>query len=415
MVGLADCNNFFVSCERTLNPALENRAVVVLSNNDGCVVARSNEAKRAGIKMGQPAFQIKDRIRSGEIIALSGNHLLYREISLKVHDIFRRYAPMTLDYSVDEAFLIMDGVPDSQLRPIGEAIAANCWDELHIPVTIGFAPSKTLAKIVSESCKKRGKRVGVLLDARTARPVLEKMSISDLWGIGRRLSKRLYSLGVYTIADFADRDLGWIRATLGINGERSWREIHGEHCIELSHVQTSLQDSVSESRTFPEDVDDYDYLRARIAIYAADCCKKLRAMGGECSLLGVMLETNRFHSERGIARPQGSFRFDEPTSDTVLISSTAIGILDRIFIPDQPFKRAGVWLGEIVPAKSVTPSLFDSTEAIREKQIRNHLMKAIDSINLSPGMPVLKLASQITQGHPGHNDGYSSSFQSPKK
>ncbi|MBD5262987.1 MAG: Y-family DNA polymerase [Bacteroides sp.] len=415
MVGLADCNNFFVSCERTLNPALENRAVVVLSNNDGCVVARSNEAKRAGIKMGQPAFQIKDRIRSGEIIALSGNHLLYREISLKVHDIFRRYAPMTLDYSVDEAFLIMDGVPDSQLRPIGEAIAANCWDELHIPVTIGFAPSKTLAKIVSESCKKRGKRVGVLLDARTARPVLEKMSISDLWGIGRRLSKRLYSLGVYTIADFADRDLGWIRATLGINGERSWREIHGEHCIELSHVQTSLQDSVSESRTFPEDVDDYDYLRARIAIYAADCCKKLRAMGGECSLLGVMLETNRFHSERGIARPQGSFRFDEPTSDTVLISSTAIGILDRIFIPDQPFKRAGVWLGEIVPARSVTPSLFDSTEAIREKQIRNHLMKAIDSINLSPGMPVLKLASQITQGHPGHNDGYSSSFQSPKK
>ena len=415
MVGLADCNNFFVSCERTLNPALENRAVVVLSNNDGCVVARSNEAKRAGIKMGQPAFQIKDRIRSGEIIALSGNHLLYREISLKVHDIFRRYAPMTLDYSVDEAFLIMDGVPDSQLRPIGEAIAANCWDELHIPVTIGFAPSKTLAKIVSESCKKRGKRVGVLLDTRTARPVLEKMSISDLWGIGRRLSKRLYSLGVYTIADFADRDLGWIRANLGINGERSWRELHGEHCIELSHVQTTLQDSVSESRTFPEDVDDYDYLRARIAIYAADCCKKLRAMGGECSLLGVMLETNRFHSERGIARPQGSFRFDEPTSDTVLISSTAIGILDRIFIPDQPFKRAGVWLGEIVPARSVTPSLFDSTEAIREKQIRNHLMKAIDSINLSPGMPVLKLASQITQGHPGHNDGYSSSFQSPKK
>ena len=270
MVGLADCNNFFVSCERTLNPALENQAVVVLSNNDGCVVARSNEAKRAGIKMGQPAFQIKDRIQSGEIIALSGNHLLYREISLKVHDIFRRYAPMTLDYSVDEAFLIMDGIPDSQLRSIGEAIAANCWDELHIPVTIGFAPSKTLAKIVAESCKKRGKRVGVLLKAEAARPVIQKMSISDLWGIGRRLSKRLYTSGVYTIADFADKDLGWIRTNLGINGERSWRELHGEHCIELSHVQTQLQDSVSESRTFPEDVDDYDYIRASIAIYAAD-------------------------------------------------------------------------------------------------------------------------------------------------
>lgn len=415
MVGLADCNNFFVSCERTLNPALENQPVVVLSNNDGCVVARSNEAKRAGIKMGQPAFQIKDRIRNGEIIALSGNHLLYREISLKVHEIFRRYAPKTLDYSVDEAFLLMDGIPDNQLWTIGEAIASNCWDELHIPVTIGFAPSMTLAKIVSESCKKRGRRVGVLLEAEKARSVLKKMSISDLWGVGRRLSKRLYTSGIYTIADFADRDLSWIRATMGINGERSWREIHGEQCIELSHLQAPLQDSISESRTFPEDVDDYDYLKARIAIYASDCSKKLRAMGGECRIVGVMLETNRFHKERGIARPEGSVRFEVPTSDTVYISHAAISVLDRIYIPDIAFKRAGVWLEDIVPSNSIVPSLFDSPESIQEKAVRSHLMKAIDSINLVPGRPVLRLASQITQGHPGHNDGYSSSFQSPQK
>ncbi|MDE6017577.1 MAG: Y-family DNA polymerase [Muribaculaceae bacterium] len=415
MVGLADCNNFFVSCERTLNPALENRAVVVLSNNDGCVVARSNEAKRAGIKMGQPAFQIKDRIRSGEIVALSGNHLLYRDISLRVHDIFRRYAPCTIDYSVDEAFLLMDGIPDSALRDIGEAIARSCWDELHIPVTIGFAPSKTLAKIVSESCKKRGRRVGVLLDAESARPVMQKMSISDLWGIGRRLSKRLYTSGIYTIADFADKELGWIRANLGVNGERSWRELHGEHCIELSHVQAPLQDSVSESRTFPEDVDDYDYIRARIAIYASDCSKKLRAMGGECRLVGVMLQTNRFHTERGKAHPEGCVRFVDPTSDTVNICNAALSILDRIFIPDMLFKRAGVWLSDIVPAKSVTPSLFDSQDYMRDRASRTHLMKAIDSINLGPGMPVLKLASQITQGHAGHNDGYSSTFQAPTK
>lgn len=415
MVGLADCNNFFVSCERTLNPDLENRPVVVLSNNDGCVVARSNEAKRAGIKMGQPAFQIKDRIRSGEIIAISGNHLLYRDISIKVHDIFRRYAPRALDYSVDEAFLIMDGIPDSQLRSIGEAIAKNCWDELHIPVTIGFAPSKTLAKIVSESCKKRGKRVGVLYNADDARPVMQKMSISDLWGIGRRLSKRLYASGIYTIADFADKDLSWIRASLGINGERSWRELHGEHCIELSHVQLQLQDSVSESRTFSEDIDDYDYIKARIAIYAADCCKKLRAMGGACRSLGVMLQTNRFHTERGVARPEGSIRFSAPTNDTVVICNAAIEILDDIFLPNTAFKRAGVWLGDIVPSISIIPSLFDSQETINEKEARRHLMRAIDTINVGSGMPVLKLASQITQGHPGHNDGYSSSFQAPKK
>lgn len=415
MVGLADCNNFFVSCERTLNPALEGRAVVVLSNNDGCVVARSNEAKRAGIKMGQPAFQIKDRILSGEITAISGNHLLYRDISLKVHDIFRRYAPKTLDYSVDESFLIMDGVPTGALREIGEAIAGCCWDELHIPVTIGFAPSKTLAKIVSESCKKRGRRVGVLLEARAVRPVIEKMSISDLWGIGRRLSKRLYAAGVYTIADFADKDLHWIRATLGINGERSWRELHGEHCIELSHVETTLQDSISESRTFPEDIDDYDWIRARIAIYSADCCRKLRAMNGECRTLGVWLETNRFHTERAMAHPQGALRFDIPTSDTVVVCRAAVEVLNDIFLPRIPFKRAGVWLGDIVPAESVVPSLFDSDEYLKQKAVRKHLMKAVDNINLSPGVPIIKLASQITQGHPGHNDGYSSSFQAPKK
>lgn len=415
MVGLADCNNFFVSCERTLNPSLENKAVVVLSNNDGCVVARSNEAKKAGIKMGQPAFQIKERIQSGEIIALSGNHLLYKDISLKVHDIFRRFAPQTLDYSVDEAFLIMDGIPTDALRAIGEAIARDCWEELHIPVTIGFAPSKTLAKIVSESCKKRGKSVGVLFDAESARTVMQKMPISDLWGIGRRLSKRLYTSGIYTIADFADKDLRWIRANLGINGERSWRELHGEPCIELSHIQTQLQDSVSESRTFPEDVDDYDYIRSRIAIYAADCSKKLRAMGGACQIIGVMLQTNRFHFERGSARPEGSVRFVEPTSDTVLICNAAISILDRIFIPDIPFKRACVWLGEIVPECSVLPSLFDTQETVREKVNRSHLMKAVDRINFGPGMPILRLASQITQGHPGHNDGYSSTFQAPKK
>lgn len=414
MVGLADCNNFFVSCERTLNPALENRAVVVLSNNDGCVVARSNEAKRAGIKMGQPAFQIKDRIRSGEIIAISGNHLLYRDISLKVHEIFRHYAPKTLDYSVDEAFLLMDGIPDSDLREIGDAIAGDCWQHLHLPVTIGFAPSKTLAKIVSESCKKRSRPVGVLLKAEDAWPVMRRMSIADLWGIGRRLSKRLYSCGVYTIADFADKDLGWVRAKLGINGERSWRELHGEHCIELSHVESTLQDSVSESRTFPEDVGDYDYIRARIAIYAADCCKKLRKMGGECRVLGVMLETNRFHTERSVTRPQGTVRFDTPTSDTLTVCQAAIALLERIFPPGMEFKRAGVWLGEIVAAQSVTPSLFEPDERAEERAHRKHLMTAVDNINLGPGRPIVKLASQITQGHPGHNDGYSSSFQAPK-
>lgn len=414
MIGLVDCNNFFVSCERSRNRALEGCAVVVLSNNDGCVVARSNEAKRAGILMGQPAFQIKDRINSGEIIALSGNHLLYREISHRVHEIFRRYAPKTLDYSVDEAFLIMDGVPEYCLQEIGEEIFRTCWTEMHIPVTVGFAPSKTLAKIVTENCKHSGLHVGVLNDPNQASDIMRKMPVADLWGIGRRLSKRLYTSGVYTIADFADRELSWVRASLGINGEKSWRELHGEDCIDLSHVENELQDTISESRTFPKDISDYDWIRARIAIYAADCCSKLRKMHGECGLVGVMLQTNRFHIERGKANLAEVVKLSEPSSDTVEICSAAIKIFDRIFIPDLSFKRAGVWLADIVPSCSVVPSLFDSELNIINKTNINHLMKAVDNINVSPGVPVVKLASQITQGHPGHNDGYSSTFQFPK-
>lgn len=155
MIGLADCNNFFVSCERSVDRSLENRAVVVMSNNDGCVVARSNEAKALGIKMGQPAFEIRQLVNSGKVIALSGQHLLYRNISLKIHDIFRRYAPRAIDYSVDESFLDMTGIPDNMLQEIGEAICKTCWDEMRIPVTIGFASTKTLAKIVTEACKKK--------------------------------------------------------------------------------------------------------------------------------------------------------------------------------------------------------------------------------------------------------------------
>lgn len=412
MTGLVDCNNFFVSCERSVNPALEGKAVVVLSNNDGCAVARSNEAKRMGVKMGQPAFELRDEINSGRLIALSGNHLLYREISLRVHDIFRRYAPHTLDYSVDEAFLDMGGIPHSELPGIGMAIYEACRSEMRIPVTVGFAPTKTLAKLVTETCKKRGEPVGLLEDDEQRWTILESLPIGELWGVGRRLTKRLYESGVYTIADFARRDVGWVRSRLGVTGERSWRELHCEPCIELEHVERLLQDSISETRTFPEDVDDYDYLRARVAIYASDCAKKLRAMRGLCRTVTVMLRTNRFHTEKGYFRPEGAVELERPTSDTNEIVAAATQVLDMIFRPELAYKRAGVILGEITPDVPTTPSLFDEIdeEKTRHEAERQKLMRVIDRINGHVGHGNLKLASNIVKGHAGHNDGYSSSF-----
>lgn len=413
MIGLADCNNFFVSCERSIDPSLENRAVVVLSNNDGCVVARSNEAKRLGIRMGEPAFRIRDHILSGRVVALSGNHLLYRAISLRIHSIIKRYVPDTVDYSVDESFLDVTGIPENYIYDIGMAIRSACMTEERIPVTVGFAQSKTLAKIATETGKKSGRGVVVFHDREDIIPVLDKMPIGDLWGIGRRLAKRLYMLGVYTVGDFYRREKDWAAAKLGINGERSWRELHGTPCIELDYVDRAVQDSISETRTFPDDVDDYDYLRSRIAIYCAHVSKRLRLMGGVCGSVTVFLRTNRFHPERGYAHPDATARFVHPTDDAAAIASAGISLLNRIYSHGTFYKRAGVVLGHIRRSEAEPPGLFD-TEATLQARNRSHsLMQALDILNQGPGPHTVRLASELTKDRGGHNDGYSTSFGAP--
>ena len=415
MIGLADCNNFFVSCERSVNPSLEGIPVVVMSNNDGCVVARSNEAKQLGIKMGQPVFEIRQLINSKKVVALSGNHLLYRDISLRVHDIFRRYIPATIDYSVDEAFLDMDGIPASELPVIGEAIFQACWKEAHIPVTIGFSYSKTLSKIITEVCKKRKTHVGVLTDENEIRPILASLPVSELWGIGRRLAKRLYESGVYTIEDFRQCNRQWVRSKMGVTGERSWLELNGIDCISLESIGRIMQDSISQTRTFPFDVSDYDYIRSRIMIYAASCAKKLRAMKCMCNQVSVFLRTNRFHTEKGIDNPFTTIRLQRPSHDTNVISSAAVIGLYSIFNKGFSYKRAGVILSEISPYKVYAPSLFDDdyNYITSKDRVTDKFMHTIDQINFDIKHPLIKLAAQLTTGHPWHNDGYSSSFQAP--
>lgn len=412
MIGLADCNNFFVSCERSLDSSLNGKAVVVLSNNDGCAVARSNEAKALGVKMGQPAFELRPLIASGKLIALSGNHILYRDISLRIHDILRRYAPKTVDYSVDESFLIMDGIPEDVLIDIGSEICRECLEKERIPVTIGFAPTKTIAKIATEVGKKSDKRVILLSNLDEITDILKHFPIQDIWGIGRRLAKRLFSMGIFTAYDFIQRPKEWIRTKFGINGEKTWRELKGESCIELSHLDRPIQDSISETRTFPIDVDDFDYLRARIAIYSAHVSKRLRLMKGRCGRLTVFLRTNRFHLEKGYYAPEISCTFDPPTDDTAHITSAGIHLLTKIFNPSIAYKRAGVILSDIRQDSGMY-SLFDTPEEIRQRMESGKLMKAIDKLNAGVGPHMVKLASQLTKGHIGHNDGYSSSFGAP--
>lgn len=416
MVGLVDCNNFFVSCERSVDPNLDGLPVVVLSNNDGCVVARSNESKAMGIKMGQPAFEIRDLIQSGRLIAYSGNHLLYRSKSLRVHEIFREYAPSTIDYSVDEAFLDVAGIPVSALAGIGEAIWTRCWDEERIPVTLGFAPTKTLSKIATEYGKKHGQRVVVMPKVEEFLEIMNQTEISGLWGIGRRLTKKLYLMGVFTIGDFYRKELSWVRSRMGVNGERSWRELHGEPCIELAHVQRVIQDSISETRTFPTDINDIDWLRSRIAIYCADVGRRLRAMNGECGRLTLFLHTNRFHPERGWYAPEISVDFNPRLSDSQSLTVAALRCLEEVYDRSVAYKRGGVILSDIKPAENIAPSLFEDIEEIREKREKSkRLMNVIDGLNDGVGPQKIRLAIQIPKGSVGRNDGYSSSFGAPKE
>lgn len=415
IIGLVDCNNFFVSCERAINPELDGVPMVVMGNNGGCIVARSNEAKALGIKMGQPAFEIRHLLESGKVLGYTGNHLLYREKSIKVHKIFARFAPKSLDYSVDESFLIMDGIPLSHLQEIGEAIVECCWREERIPVTIGFAPTKTLAKIATEISKKNGIKVCVKPDVEQFIPIMDALPIGELWGIGRKLNARMYQNGVYSIGDFYRKDLRWVRQLLGVNGERSWRELHGESCIELSHLNNKLQDSISETRTFPRDIFDIEYLRVRIADFAVHVARRLRDMGGEATELSVFLQSNRFHPERGFHSPHETIRFHSPLADSSTIASAAQEILERLYSPAIGYKRAGVTLSGIKPSRTLTPSLFDDIEAENRETARSRkLMSTIDSLNSGIAGHILKMGSQISPLGNDSSRGYISSFGAPK-
>lgn len=408
MTGLVDCNNFFVSCERTIHPELEGKAVVVLSNNDGCIVARSNEAKRLGIRMGQPAFEVRDFITEGKLIAISGHHVLYHDISVRIHEIFRHFVPDTIDYSVDEAFLDVTGIPLNALYPIGESICKACREIEKIPVTVGFAPTKTLAKCATEIGKKSAERVVVLHESADIANVLREMPVRDLWGIGRRLARRLYFDGIFTALDFANAEKSFIRSRYGVVGERTWLELNSVPCITLSHIQRKLQDTVSESRTFPEDVNDFNYIKSRLAIYASDCARRLRAMHGKTSEVTIFMGTNPFREQQFLT-PSATMRLKAPTSDSSILASVASHLLTEIFNPALAYKRAGVIFTSIVHEDAVHDSLFDEQPASAPESKR--LMAAVDKVNEQYLNPILRLASNITKSTTSHNDGYSSTFQ----
>lgn len=393
MWALVDCDNCFCSCERVFRPDLEHRPVVVLSNNDGCVVARSAEAKALGVRMGIPYFQMLEQFAGSGIVAFSSNYALYGDMSARVMSILRDVAPEMLQYSIDEAFLDLRGIPEEGLKEWGERLAAKVRRWTGMPVSIGMAPTKTLAKLASRFAKKYpGYKKCCLISGETARlKALSLTDASDVWGIGRRISRRLALEGIVSAADFAAKDRKWVRRIFHVTGERTWCELNGIEAVELSDFDVEKK-SIMTSRSFPDMLKDYDDVATHVANFAARCSAKLRRQGSVCSMLTVFVSSNFFREDLERYSNSGFVTFPTPVNSVTEIVEAALSVLRAIFRPGILYKKAGVMVSEFSDASVVQPDLFWFDAALSRRY--RSLSEAIDEINLRLGSDTIVLASQ---------------------
>lgn len=393
---LADCNNFFASCERVFRPDLRNAPIVVLSNNDGCVVSRSNESKALGIKMGEPYFKIKGFLEQNGVSVFSSNFPLYGDLSNRVMSILSSYSPSIDIYSIDECFMDFSSLPrDYDLADYARQIVRRVYKCVSIPISIGIAPTKTLAKIASKFAKKYPGYEGACY-IRTDEQRLKALSltpIGDVWGIGRRVAPKLAALGVATAGDFAALPAETVRRNFNITVQRTYRELRGESCISLE--QGEYRKSICFSRSFSDrGISDLKELEAEVAAFASACAGKLRRYKCACSQLTAFAHTSRFITGAGTHFIVRSARFYYPTCDSGEIVSCALAALRGGYAPGTHYyKKAGVALWDITSSKNLAPSLFDDKD--REKQAA--LNAAVDAINRKEGSGSVRLAIEAPE------------------
>lgn len=390
---ICDCDNCYVSCERVFRPDLEGRPVVVLSNNDGCVVARSAEAKRLGVKSGTPFFQLRQLFPDTRIEAFSSNYELYGEITGRVMSIIRDMAPQCFRYSIDEAFAILDGFTSEQLKTWGERLHDRVLQSVGMPVSIGIAPTKTLAKMASHFAKKYpGYNHVCIIDTAERRQKASRLyPIGEVWGIGRRYAARLEAMGVRTAFDFAEHARSWVASAFRtIVVERVWAELNGIDCV--PDDVPARKKSICTSRSFDGMVGDFDTLRTHVANFAARCAEKLRRQQSATNIVGVFVDSNHFRPELAQYWNMTELTFPTPSSSTIDIVKAASSCLMRIYRPGILYKRAGVLLMGVVPDAAIQPDLF-SFNAERHTHMA-HLDSAVDKINKVDGSETVILSSQ---------------------
>ncbi len=393
MYGIIDCDNCYVSCERVFRPDLNGVPVVVLSNNDGCVVARSNEAKAMGIKAGTPYFQLASQFPGRKIAVFSSNYELYGELTGRVVSIIRQEVPAYFRYSIDECFVYLDGMEHLDLKQWGEHLHKKIKQYVGMPVSIGLAPNKTLAKIASHFAKKySGYRHCCLIDSDEKRlKALKLYPIGDVWGIGRRYAAKLESMGVKTAYDFAEHNGEWVHATFrNIVIERTWRELNGADCV--PNEEMAKKKSICTSRSFDGMITDYDTLSTHVSNYASRCAEKLRMQNTVASVVGVFVNTNVFRDDLAQYWNFQEERLLTPSSSTITIVEAAHRVLSRIYRKGYRYKKAGVIVMGIGGDSPIQQDLFDINAEQFQKMRR--LDEVVDRINRMQGSETIVLGSQ---------------------
>ena len=392
MFALADCNNFFVSCERVFRPDLQNKPVIVLSSNDGCAIARSNEAKALGIKMGDPFFKIRSIVANHNVTVFSGNMALYDDMSQRVRWVLEEFAPSIEIYSIDEAFLDLRGVQDIDFDQYAKSISQRCWKMTSIPVSVGIAPTKTLAKIASKLCKQYPKLKGGCYMHRPEdiEKVLRKYPIEDVWGIGRRSAPRLKSMGVQSAYDYTQLTEEAIRKMSGITGVRTWKELKGIPCIEFEDSFEAKQ-SICVSRSFSSEIYDIKELEEQTANFASSLAEKLRKQSSVANEMCVFAYTNRFKENEPQVYGNRLILFETPTGDQRTIVTQAVAATRELFRKGVGYKKAGVIATKITASQNQLHSLFEDKESI-EKEHR--LTSVVDTVNKTFGKSTIKFAVQ---------------------
>ena len=396
---LVDVNNFYVSCERVFQPRLEGIPVVVLSNNDGCAVARSNEVKALGVKMGTPWFQLQDLARQHGILAFSSNYTLYGDMSNRVSCILRDFCPELEVYSIDESFLRIETVVQlyGSAVAMGQQIRARIQQWTGLPVCVGVGPTKTLAKFANHLAKKHAEFDGVCdLHALTRAQRLgwmHRVEVGEVWGVGSRIRKRLSAMAIDTVLDLRNASPKAMRSHFGVVMERTCNELRGISCLELEDIAPSKKQIMS-SRSFGVPVESIEELRESVASYLATAAAKLRQQQSSAGAVHVFIQTNRFKAEEPQYNAGITVPLAEPTDDTPVLTHAALKGLEAIFRAGYRYKKAGVLLTLLSDKNSRQSTLFDD-QAARERSTK--LMAAIDAINRAYGRDTVHLAVSGTQ------------------